>query len=86
MHSEQEIGRLLVAPLGDGEPSLYDLLRADTWDYRRLERALLLLADRVEERRARPPREELQRSPEGPPEVQRHKLRTLVQRGRFYGR
>jgi hypothetical protein len=85
-HSEQEIGRLLTAPLGDGEPSLYDLLRAASWDYARLERALMLLADRVEERRARPTRDEQLSTPASAPEVERHQLRSLVQRGRFYGR
>ena len=84
-HSEQEIGRLLTAPLGDGEPSLYDLLRAAVWDRARLERALLLLADRVEERRARAPREELQTAPVTTQEVERQRLRSLVQRGRLYG-
>lgn len=85
-HSEQEIGRLLTAPLGDGEPSLYDLLRAATWERERLERALLLLSDRVEERRARPAREELIATPASAREVERRQLRSLVQRGRFYGR
>lgn len=85
-HSEQEIGRLLTAPLGDGEPSVYDLLRAATWDRDRIERALLLLADRVEERRARSPREELRTVTASSPEVARHQLRSLVQRGRSYGR
>lgn len=85
-HSEQDIGRLLTAALGDGEPSLYDLLRAATWDYDRLERAFLLLADRVEERRARPAFQEQHSAPASAPEVERHQLRSLVQRGRFYGR
>lgn len=85
-HSEQEIGRLLTAPLGDGEPSLYDLLRAATWDRDRIERALLLLADRVDERYARSPREELRAGSASAPEVARHHLRSLIQRGRSYGR
>ncbi|GJG85505.1 hypothetical protein tb265_06860 [Gemmatimonadetes bacterium T265] len=42
----------VAVPLGDGQPSLLDLLRADVWDDGAIERALATLANLLDERAA----------------------------------
>jgi transcriptional regulator with XRE-family HTH domain len=48
--SDEELGRLAAAPLGDDQLSLVDLLAADSWDDAAIERGLNALADRLEVR------------------------------------
>lgn len=53
--SSETLSRLVLAPLGDDQPSLVALLMADTWDEPAIDRALTVLAERLgarsEERR-----------------------------------
>jgi transcriptional regulator with XRE-family HTH domain len=48
--SGESLGRLSAAPLGDDQPSLIELLAAETWDEAAIDRALTVLADRLEAR------------------------------------
>jgi DNA-binding transcriptional regulator YiaG len=48
--SEYDVGRWLTVPVGDDEPSLLDLLKADQWDEQALARTMDVLARRLAER------------------------------------
>jgi DNA-binding transcriptional regulator YiaG len=49
--SDETLGRLVAAPLGDDQPSLVALLAANEWDEGGIDRALTILAERLEVRR-----------------------------------
>lgn len=48
--SGENLGRLAAAPLGDNQPSLVELLAAEAWDHVAIDRALTVLADRLQAR------------------------------------
>jgi excisionase family DNA binding protein len=48
--SGENLGRLATAPLGDDQPSLIELLAAESWDEAAIDRALLVLAEHLEAR------------------------------------
>lgn len=81
--SAHVLGALVTAPLGDSQPSLYDLLREPVWARDRIERALETLAAHVTARSERAPRPATSSSSVA---VQRQQLRQIVQRGRYHGR
>lgn len=91
--SGADLGRLVAAPLAEGQPSLLDLLRASEWDKERIDRTLEVLANQLEARHAK--RKEAraalgERTGEHPNadtvELERQRSRALLRRGRYYGR
>lgn len=77
------LGALVTAPLGESQPSLYDLLREPVWEHDRIQRALETLAAHGTARHERVPQPA---PPSSPVAVERQQLRQVVQRGRYHRR
>lgn len=87
--SEFEMGRFVSLPLGDGQPNLFQLFNADTWDEDKIAHAMRLIAERLKTRAAERGASRDHAGGHTSPEqtaIERERLRALSRRTRYHAR